>query len=87
MNNRITFLVQGSSDEPYEVDFYKEDDKLKAFCTCMAGENRTHCKHRLSILAGSEKHIVSGNALELARRGYNLSKLRDTETTTGIINP
>ena len=31
MNNRITFLVQGSSDEPYEVDFYKEDDKLRRF--------------------------------------------------------
>ena len=66
MNNRITSLVQGSSDEPYEVDFYKEDDKLRAFCTCMAGENRTYCKHRLSILAGSEKHIVSANASEVA---------------------
>ena len=66
MNNRITFFIQGSSDEPYEVEFYRESDKLKAFCTCRAGESRTYCKHRLNILAGSEQNIVSANASEVA---------------------
>lgn len=66
MNNRITFLIQGSSDEPYKVKFHRESDELRAFCTCRAGENRTYCKHRLNLLAGSEQNIVSGNASEVA---------------------
>lgn len=54
------------SDEPDEVDFHRESDKLKAFCTCRAGENRTYCKHRLNLLAGSKRNIVSGNASDVA---------------------
>ena len=73
MNNRVTFLIQGSSDEPYEVNFYRESDKLTAFCTCRAGENRTYCKHRLNLLAGSEQNIVSENASEVAVVGEWLS--------------
>jgi hypothetical protein len=42
---KITFLVQGSSADPYEVDFqYDNDGELMVFCTCQAGQTGTHCK-------------------------------------------
>ena len=36
--NKIKFLVQGSSDEPYEVIFSKEGGRFTASCTCTAGQ-------------------------------------------------
>ena len=33
----IKFLVQGSANEPYETSFFKDGEKLSAFCTCPAG--------------------------------------------------
>lgn len=58
----ITFNVQGSSPEPYEVTFVLRSDRnFSAYCSCPAGENGQYCKHRFSILEGTTKGIVSGN--------------------------
>ncbi len=57
----IEFTVQGSSPEPYNVTFTKKGDKLSAFCTCPAGVYGLHCKHRINILSGITKGIVSKN--------------------------
>ena len=58
----ISFKVQGSAAEPYEVLFRRHSDtNLSAFCTCPAGVNGQYCKHRFSILDGVTKGIVSPN--------------------------
>jgi uncharacterized Zn finger protein len=58
----ISFLVLGSAEEPYRVDFVKRSNtSLSAYCTCPAGENGQYCKHRFSILDGINKGIVSNN--------------------------
>ena len=58
----IGFDVQGSAPEPYRVIFIRRSPtNLSAFCTCPAGENGQYCKHRFSILAGSETGVVSHN--------------------------
>ncbi len=57
----ICFLVQGSAKEPYRVTFRKKGNNLSAYCTCPAGENGQHCKHRMNILCGITSRIVSGN--------------------------
>ena len=57
----ISFLVQGSAKEPYQVDFFKEDNKVTATCSCPAGRFSGHCKHRISILTNKPKDIVSKN--------------------------
>ena len=81
----INFMVKGSAEDPYEVTFLRNDDKLLVFCTCPAGENRRHCKHRVAIMNGSSSNIVSdnrdqiptvqdwlqGTAVEAALREYN----------------
>lgn len=57
----ICFLVQGSAEEPYKVTFRKKGNNLSAYCTCPAGENGQHCKHRINILCGITDGIVSEN--------------------------
>ena len=54
ISERMQFLVQGSSAEPYEVTFVQAGKELSASCTCQAGQNGLHCKHRLNILEGSQ---------------------------------
>ncbi|WP_158537822.1 MULTISPECIES: SWIM zinc finger family protein [unclassified Photorhabdus] len=59
---KINFLVQGSAEEPYKVTFTKKDEKdFLAFCTCPAGENGMYCKHRINIINGDTRNIVSDN--------------------------
>lgn len=58
----LTFLVKGSSKDPYELIFIKDGDSLTAICNCPAGTYSNFCKHRISILDGNAKAIVSDNA-------------------------
>ena len=61
----IQFLVQGSSQNPYQVTFQKDGQKLAAFCTCAAGEAGQTCKHRLNILNAQKTGVVSDNVSEV----------------------
>lgn len=62
----LVFLVKGSSPDPYRVTFSRNGKNITAFCTCPAGENGQHCKHRLEILAGSATNVVSENVEQVA---------------------
>jgi uncharacterized Zn finger protein len=58
----ISFEVQGSAAEPYNVVFVKQsDNNLSAYCSCPAGKNGQYCKHRFNILNGITKGIVNNN--------------------------
>jgi SWIM zinc finger len=54
----LELLVEGSTGDHYTVTFTREDDNLRASCTCQAGQNRIHCKHRLSLLAGDVSNVA-----------------------------
>ena len=59
----LTFEVQGSALEPYQVVFARrEQNNLFASCTCQAGIMGQYCKHRFAILEGVKTGIVSPNA-------------------------
>lgn len=58
----LVFHVKGSAKEPYEVIFIKDGDSLTALCNCPAGSHGNACKHRLSIIEGKPRGIVSDNA-------------------------
>jgi uncharacterized Zn finger protein len=84
----LRFLVKGSAAEPYELTFIKDGASLTAICSCPAGQFSNFCKHRISILDGKTKNIVSDNAVEAVRvvawlEGTDvasaLSELRDLE--------
>jgi len=58
----LTFLVKGSSKDPYEVIFIKDGSSLTAICNCPAGTYGNFCKHRINILDGKTAAITSDNA-------------------------
>ena len=58
----LTISVKGSSADPYEVTFIKDGDSLTALCSCPAGQYGNFCKHRIAILDGNSKAVVSENA-------------------------
>lgn len=62
---QLEFLVKGSAKDPYEVIFIKDDENLTAICTCPAGTYGNVCKHRVSIIEGNGKSIVSENAADI----------------------
>ena len=64
--NELSFLVKGSAADPYEVTFIKDGDSLTALCTCPAGQFGNFCKHRITILDGDDKAIVSDNGNRVA---------------------
>lgn len=54
--HRITFSVQGSGKEPYEVTFIPKDaGRFIATCNCKAGIFGPYCKHRVGILTNDAK--------------------------------
>lgn len=59
-------MVKGSSLEPYKVSFTKNKNNINAFCTCPAGKNGQHCKHRFSIVACDSEAVVSLNKEQVA---------------------
>ena len=64
--DELTFQVKGSSAEPYELTFIKDGDSLTALCSCPAGQYGNFCKHRIAILDGNSKAIVSDNQDQVA---------------------
>ncbi|WP_394695791.1 hypothetical protein [Pseudoxanthomonas japonensis] len=62
----IAFQVQGSAEEPYLVTFSRGLSGFTAACSCPAGQSRQSCKHRLGILDGSSKGVVSSNIEQVA---------------------
>jgi hypothetical protein len=64
---KISFYVQGSSEEPYEVIIIKNGSNLSASCTCRAGLFGQICKHRTRILDGDDVDVVSDNKPDIDR--------------------
>lgn len=59
--DQLEFSVKGSSPEPYVVTLILDGTSLTALCTCPAGTYGNFCKHRVQILEGSSKGVVSDN--------------------------
>ena len=64
----IEVHVLGSSGTPYIATFSREGDSLKTTCNCAAGKKRTHCKHRLALLAGDFTSVHGDMQSELLDR-------------------
>ena len=58
---KLRFLVQGSSPEPYEVVFTRQGVNLTATCTCPAGTVGQNCKNRFALMAGESTGVVGGD--------------------------
>lgn len=65
MEFELSFLIQGSQLEPYQIKFSRKGSHLRAICTCPAGVMGQICKHRLALLRGDATGLVSGNESDL----------------------
>ena len=64
-----------SSDIPYTVRCYLEEDKISFFCSCPAGDNRMLCKHVRKIIAGDASILYDRNQKnELEKIGNHLQE-------------
>ena len=60
--DELNFTVQVSNDTPhYTVIIRRDEHDLSARCTCENGDLGALCKHRLSILSGQTKWVISNN--------------------------
>jgi hypothetical protein len=64
---KLTFLIQGSAKEPYEVSFWRNGRNLTTSCTCEAGKNGMSCKHRFALMDADVTNLVSGNIEDVGR--------------------
>ena len=55
---KISFKVQGSTDEPYNVSINKSGNKIQCVCNCKAGVNRMHCKHWMGVFEGTKQKYI-----------------------------
>ena len=87
--NYIDILVKSSSDNPYTVRFYFDEDAISTFCSCPAGEHRKLCKHIMRIINGDDsilfdikqKKLLAKIVLNLRKTDIPslLSKLNESE--------
>ncbi|MEO5363843.1 MAG: SWIM zinc finger family protein [Magnetococcus sp. DMHC-8] len=64
----LMFMAQESNDEPpRRVTITKEKNNLTARCTCPRGGVGHICRHRLSILSGNGRLVVSDNVADVKR--------------------
>lgn len=61
---KISIKAKSSSDEPYTVDFFIEDNKLSVFCNCRAGIFRQLCKHKIELIAGDQSRLFDESEAE-----------------------
>jgi uncharacterized Zn finger protein len=64
-----------SSDTPYNISCYLEENKISVFCSCPAGDNRLLCKHVRKIIAGDDSILYDRNQKnELEKISNHLQK-------------
>jgi uncharacterized Zn finger protein len=60
-SNALHFEVTGSDGDVYEVNAERSGATLSITCTCGAGQNGLHCKHRLALLSGDGRSLATPN--------------------------
>lgn len=63
---QYTFTIQGSSQEPYWVQFSYTKKSFHATCDCPAGQKKQLCKHILVILDGEiPQGLIDGDTTKI----------------------
>ncbi len=76
VKENIEILAKSSSsDTPYTVKCYFEENKISVFCSCPAGDNRKLCKHVKQVLSGDASILYDKNQKnDLEKIGNHLQK-------------
>ena len=63
---KVSFQVQGSANQPYNVEISRSGSRLQCKCDCPAGEKRTPCKHWKGVFEGEKQKYMGISPDELA---------------------
>ena len=55
----ISYQVQGSASEPYDITISLNGSNLKSICNCGAGKNGMHCKHWMHVFEGKKQKYIN----------------------------
>ena len=55
----ISYQVQGSASEPYDITISLNGSNLKCICNCPAGSMGTHCKHWMGVFEGKKQKYIN----------------------------
>ena len=58
---KITYQVQGSSPEPYNITIKLDGINLSFDCDCPAGTYGSHCKHWMGVFEGKKQEYINLN--------------------------
>lgn len=61
IKKHIELLARSSSDAPYTVRFYIEENGISAFCSCPAGDHRKLCKHVIRMINSDDSILYDSN--------------------------
>ena len=79
----LVFEIQGSEIDPYTVRIVERDKgNVSAYCSCQAGQNGLHCKHRLGLLSGNPVGLVGNRNIDVETV---LSWVRGSDIETIIV--
>lgn len=62
---KLDFQIRGSAGDAYNVLAEKVGTEVRMSCTCAAGQNGMHCKHRFMLLNGVVDHLISDNIADV----------------------
>ena len=61
----ISYQVQGSASEPYNITISLNGSNLRCICDCPAGSMGTHCKHWMSVFEGKKQDYINLNESQI----------------------
>ena len=68
---KYEFLAKSSGEEPYQVVFIFDEEKLSITCNCKAGVFGKFCKHKLALLTGDTNMLSEPEQLESLKEVLN----------------
>ena len=63
---KISYQVQGSASEPYNITISISGSELRCICNCPAGSMGTHCKHWMSIFENKKQKYINLDDAQIA---------------------
>ena len=82
----LEFIVRSSSsDEVYFLKAYETQAGVRFTCSCPAGENGQHCKHRIALANGDTSRLAQPNDVAVKALIAMLSTTSIPQTVTRIV--
>lgn len=60
----ITIQAKSSSGGFYEVQFVSDENAIRVFCHCPAGEHQMVCKHKVALIKGKSDALSGPDQLK-----------------------